>query len=240
MTEPVHVTRQIDGVGLIEFVESPKSRAYWFTPDGGQRRQRMPSVTTILNGTQSTPPQLLDWYARNGASAIELRDNGQARGKAAHSYVEAYLTGADLPLLADYPEDWRGYMQGAAAFLFEYDPQPVAVERLVVHPEMRYAGRLDLLARVRDRLTLLDFKTNPKGTVYPKAHVQATAYAIADERCGGEPIEAVMLVGIAADGTFNVVPGVDGSKLWATSLDHYRELQRFERAALAPAVEVPA
>lgn len=234
------LSRTIPGVGLIEFEESEKSRAYWFTAEGNKRRTRLPSVTTVLRGTWPKP-QLLEWYAQHGRETETLLERASERGKAVHDFVAQFMESGELMSFGLFPEAHRGYVQAAASFLYDFYPQPVAVERLVVHPEFRYAGRLDLIAMVEGERLLLDFKTNTHGRIYAEAHVQATAYAIADERCGGEPIAGTLLVGLAEDGTYNPVRGVDGSKVWGMLRSAYDELAKFEKATGAVGLEaVPA
>jgi hypothetical protein len=191
---------------------SRDTHAYWLLPEGGQRRTRLPSVTGILGDTWSDRA-LLEWYMRE-PNARELRDEGRraARTRTASSRPTC-ATGELLPF-SDFEPQRRPYIQGAARFIFEHDPQPVedGVERLVCHPELRYAGRLDLLAILNDSpaLTLLDYKTNPKGNVYAKAHVQLIGYAVADRRCGGEPVERCAVVGLTDQGDYRLVRTPDG------------------------------
>lgn len=231
MTATVSVARTIAGVGVLEFEESDKRRAYWLRQEGNSRRTRLPSVTTILRETWAKP-RLLAWYAEQGTNAPAVLQAASERGKAVHLFVETFMRDGTLLPFEQFPVEYRGYLQGVARFLWERDPKPIAVERLVCHPEMNYAGRLDLIAEVDGARTLLDYKSNPKGAVYPEAHVQAIAYAIADERCGSAPIERVMLVGISEDGRCLPVAGeMDVTrKVWASALDYYRQIQRLKRA----------
>ena len=227
--EVATLTRQIPGVGRLDFEESETYRAYWFTAEGGKRRQRFPSVTTILRNTWPKPA-LLEWYATHGRETDTLLERAATRGKTVHAFVEHYMRTGDLMEWDELPAEYHGYLQAAARFLWDFFPQPIAVERLVVHPEMRYAGRLDLIAMVDGVPTLLDFKSNTHGRVYAEAHVQATAYAIADERCGGDPINSFMLVGLAEDGSYKPVIGRDTPKLWGAALAFYGEMRKFEKA----------
>lgn len=227
-TDNVSASRDIPGVGRLDFEQTERSRSYWLLPEGNSRRTRLPSVTSILRDTWPKP-QLLEWYAREPNASAILK-NASARGKAVHLFVETYLTSGTFLDFADFPPDFHPYLRGAASFLWEYDPIPISVELLVCHPELGYAGRLDLLAEIGGALTLVDYKTNPKGAVYPEAHVQAHAYTLADKRCGGVDIERVMIVGIGEDGSTNVVDGADASKVWGSALDFYRTMNRFKKA----------
>jgi hypothetical protein len=230
-TEAVSIARELPGIGTLEFVESDKRREYWLLPEGGQRRTRLPSVTSVLRDTWPKP-QLLEWYAREGANASAVLANASRRGKAVHKFLETFLTTGELLPWDVFPRDFRPFLEGAARFIWTYDPKPVAVERLVCHPEHRYAGRLDLLAGVEGALTLVDYKSNPKGVVYPEAHVQAAAYSIADHRCGGEPVERVLLIGLGEDGSMHPVEGnvSEAKKVWGSALDFYTQIGRLKRA----------
>lgn len=226
------VSREIAGVGRLDFTEDP--HAYWLLPEGGQRRTRLPSVTGILADTWSDRA-LLEWYMRE-PNPRELRDEGMARGKDAHRFIETYLKTGELLPLTDFEPQRRPYIQGAARFIFECDPQPVAdgVERLVCHPELRYAGRLDLLAVLNDSpaLTLLDYKTNPKGNVYAKAHAQMIGYAVADARCGGETVERCAVVGLNEEGGYRLVPTPmdEAARVWASAIAHATEIKALTKA----------
>ena len=220
-------SREIPGVGRLDFEESERSRAYWFLPEGGKRRTRLPSVTGIISGTWPKPG-LLEWYLKHGGDAPRLRDESAERGKRVHSFIESYMRD-DLRPFSDFPTDTWAFLKGASQFLVDYDPIPIESELLVCHPEFSYAGRLDLIADIAGVTTLLDFKTNPEGRIYPEAHVQTTAYAIAHERCGGVEIAQTLLVGINAEGGYNAVPGADATKTWAVTRDFYSQIQRFKR-----------
>lgn len=219
--------RDIPGIGRLEFHETDRSRAYWLLPEGGKRRHRLPSVTTIISGTWPKPG-LLEWYLKHGGDAPRLRDEAAARGKYVHAFIESFMRDQWRPL-SDFPTDTWPYLKGAAAFLADYNPVPIAIERLVCHPEFQYAGRPDLIAEIAGEPTLLDFKTNPEGRIYPEAHIQATAYGIANERCGDPPINRTLLVGINGEGGYNAVPGVDATKAWASMRDFYSHIARLKR-----------
>lgn len=232
-TESVTLERKVPGVGTIQFEEGErkdgrKFRNYWLTREGNSRRERMPSVTTILRATWPKPG-LLEWYAREGAGVDTILEQSAARGRAAHRFVEVFMETGELLEFDAFPADYAPYLTGIAKFLWDYDPKPIAVERLVVYPELNYAGRLDLIAAIDDVPTLLDFKTNPRGKVYPEAHIQVHAYALAEKRCNGDDVDATMVVGVGEDGNYHAVPGADASKIWGAVLDFYKTLKRFDK-----------
>ncbi|MET0996903.1 MAG: hypothetical protein ABWY20_23825 [Mycobacterium sp.] len=221
-------SRQIPGVGLLEYEEQPYRR-YWLTPEGGKRRRRLPSVTTILRESWAKP-ELVAWAARTGDQIDTVREAAFARGKAVHRFIETYMATGELLPTGEFEPTYRPFIEGAAAFLFEYDPQPEAVEQLVCHPELGYAGRFDLRARVHGHSAILDFKTGSEARVYAEAHVQTFAYALADERCGAPLAEQRLIVGIGEDGSHRVVQGGDATELWNAVLAFDKARRGFMRS----------
>ena len=230
--ERVTVSREIAEVGRLDFEQTDKRRDYWLLPVGGQRRARMPSVTGILRDTWPKTA-LFEWYMRE-PNASALLAEGQARGKATHLFLETYLRDGVILPFSDFEPQHKPYLQGAARFIFEEDPQPApeGVERLVCHPELRYAGRPDLIATSRSYpdLTLFDYKTNPEGNVYAEAHVQTWAYSLADFRCGGDAIKHRVVVGINGEGKYRLKESPDGEAVWRTGMEFHAEMQAFLRA----------
>lgn len=227
-TEAVRLEREIAGVGTLEFVETDKRREYWLRAEGGERRRRIPSVTTILRATWPKP-ELMNWYAREGANVANALAIASQRGRNAHTFVETFLTTGELLPFSDFPTDHHGYLQALARFLWDFEPKPLAVERLVVYPELNFAGRLDAIVEMDSERVLLDFKTNPAGRIYKEAHVQGHAYALADERCGEPRPDKIVLVGASEEGDYNIVRGADASKMWGACLDMFKTMARFDK-----------
>lgn len=188
---------------------------------------KLPSVTTILGG--SIPkPYLVPWAAKMVAKAAkqhpdwspeklaqapnEVRDAGGTRGRAVHDLVEAWAKavtdGRQLP--DDYllDEEYRGYEKAFRRFIKIYNPQPLYAERVVFNLTHQYAGRLDLIAKVGDQVSLVDFKTSKYVSV--EYGLQLAAYANAEhlEVAPGEwkPMVAVDMMAVVLlepDGTQN-------------------------------------
>jgi hypothetical protein len=70
--------------------------------------------------------------------------------------------------------------------------KPLLIERTVYSKTHRYAGTMDLLARVHGAITLVDFKTG-KG-IYPEAFLQSAAYSAALEEMGYAAPTAALIV----------------------------------------------
>ncbi|MDE2103211.1 MAG: zinc finger-like domain-containing protein [Patescibacteria group bacterium] len=180
--ERTTLTREIAGLGTILFEESPSWRAYWWLPEGNclacdgngreagarpnttrkckacdgagtPKRQRMTSVTTLLN---VIVPKDLSWWgeARGiegalaalrmgeinsdtpadravevvrtlGLGAEAARDMRATSGVSIHSLLEAYMRTGDIPSVGDHRPEDQGYVRGLCRFILEHDPQPL-------------------------------------------------------------------------------------------------------------------
>lgn len=100
------------------------------------------------------------------------------------------------------------------AWALEVQLKPILIERVVFSKRHRYAGTLDLLARVNGELVTIDFKTGK--AVYAEAHLQAAAYGAALAEMGyTTPARAliVRLPKVAGDPPVEVVPVPDAPTL---------------------------
>jgi hypothetical protein len=98
-------------------------------------------------------------------------------------------------------------VQAFKAWALEVSLKPILIERIVYSKQHRYAGTLDLLARVNGVLTMIDFKTGK--AVYAESHLQAAAYSAALEEMGYcEPTQSliVRLPKVVGDPPVEVVP----------------------------------
>lgn len=249
--EDVLLEREVPGIGTIIFEQKfngdggTRSRAYWLREEGATRRRRMKSVTEILKESWPTSRQLMGWMKREGAEADGKRNAAAARGTTIHKFIERYLVEGDLLPFSAFPDDYLPFFEATARFLWEHEPVLLDAERLICHPDLDYAGRLDLIATLSracgeescqcaqfvDVPTLWDFKTSASGRVYPRAHAQTAAYLMGNERCGDKSVGLVAIVGIGEDGHYEIVesPVDEARKLWASTLDFHRTMQRFER-----------
>lgn len=155
--------------------------------------------------------------------ADRARDEAADRGINIHRLLEVYMETGSPPNPSDHPLDHYGYIRALTRFLLAYDPEPLAVEQLVVHPELGYAGRLDLIARAAGRRVLFDAKTSEKCAVYERAHYQGLMYSLADVACGGEPVDAVEIAVFAANGEFRVMECAASEAKVLAALRHWQE-----------------
>jgi len=230
-------------------------RAYHLNELDG-RRTRKPSVTTILNDLAK--PALMSWYEEQGVrAALTAERAGQLQGveidnavdvlrarkesakdvaRAAaqrgwniHAVLEAYSRTGQAPNPIDHPLEHRGYIRGLVGWLLADDPQPEMIEGLVAHPSLGYAGRFDLRAQIEGSGScIVDLKTSRTGAIYREAHLQAVAYAVADEICGGGPVDDIILVGVGADGSFQRMRGQAGPADWGAVVALHKRLKRLD------------
>jgi genome maintenance exonuclease 1 len=247
--DAVTVVREIPEVGALEYVERPKSRGYYLRRHGEQTRERLVSVTGVLNVLAK--PALIRWAEEKGAAgavraermgelvdvdpseavhrvralglgADAARNEAAGRGLDTHSVLETWMTEGEPPNVADYPADVRGYIQGVARWLIAEAPELIWAERIVCHPRLRYAGRADLRARIGGRDVIVDLKTNRSGTSYPEAHIQVAAYTAAEVECGEDPPDGTLVVCVGPDGTYEALHGLAGADSFEHVLDCYR------------------
>lgn len=177
----------------------------WWAEDHGMRGAVEAERRGLLKGVE--PEDFIRVVKAEGLGASAARDEGAARGQAIHAAFEALARGEGVPNPADYPAAWRPYVTGCVRAWMDLDVTDVVeVEYMVCHPELGFAGRLDLLARCGKydgALTLLDYKTG-KGKVYDRAHLQTRLYDLA-LRVEGISAERVVIVGIDDAGGFEPV-----------------------------------
>ncbi|WP_460170231.1 CRISPR-associated protein Cas4, partial [Thermus sp. FJN-A] len=97
------------------------------------------------------------------------------RGTDLHAWAEAHFKGERPPLPEEEP--LRGMARRLADWWDGNGGRLLRSEEAVFHPEHRYAGRVDLVARCGDRLVVVDLKTSSR--VYPEHLLQVGAYALA-------------------------------------------------------------
>jgi genome maintenance exonuclease 1 len=98
-------------------------------------------------------------------------------------------------------------VQAFKAWAVRVQLKPILIERIVYSKRHRYAGTLDLLARVDGVVSNIDFKTGK--AVYAEAHLQAAAYGAALEEMGYQaPAQSLIirLPKVAGDPPVEVVP----------------------------------
>lgn len=137
----------------------------------------VPGVTKVLDNLGWKTKGLVSWAYKRGKRGLELYGGDDANiGKIAHDAIERVLKdGADIARLIAAQKDvrvknaLRAYQRWAAS----WQPELVLSERPMVSERYRYCGRLDLVAMIGGRRSIVDFKTGP---LYPEHFIQLSAY----------------------------------------------------------------
>lgn len=178
------------------FARKNYGRGHGYTLDG----QKVPGVTTILSDGLAKPA-LISWAARTVAGyAIDNwddlaemkpserlkvlekahyadRDAAGKRGTEVHRLADRLTRGEEV----DVPEELAGHVESYVKFLDDFDVDPVLVEAPVVSYRWKYAGTMDLGARLRGLgLGALDVKTARSG-VFPDNALQLAGYRFCDQ-----------------------------------------------------------
>lgn len=178
----------------------------------------VPGVTTLIKGGLPAPA-LMYWSARSVAEYVADDEAGvealrrMGRGPMVHALKEipwqkrdtAAIRGTDIHNLAErlvhgdeveVPEHLQPYVDSAVAFMDEWKPVPLIVERPLAHRAHWWAGKPDIFASLPDgRVILFDYKTGASG-IWPETAFQLAAYSHAEFH-------------LAEDGTEQPIPTVD-------------------------------
>ena len=129
-------------------------------------QQKLPSVTSILQATQSEEKKasLANWKARVGAAeANRIKNDASSRGTSMHSHLEKYLLGQlNLELLEEEASKSKKMAdeiieQGIKGKLSEI----YGTESCLYYPG-KYAGTCDAVGVYEGQETIIDFKQSNK------------------------------------------------------------------------------
>lgn len=194
----------------------------------------VPGVTTLIKGGLPAPA-LMYWSAKSVAEYVaddeagvealrrmgrgpmvqalkevpwQKRDTAAVRGTDVHNIAEQLVHGGEVQV----PEHLAGYVEAAVAFMDEWKPEPVVVERPLAHRAHWWAGKPDIFATLPDGRTILfDYKTTGSG-IWPETAFQLAAYSHAefyiDEQGVEQPIPQVDLCAAVwlQPGEYQVIP----------------------------------
>ncbi len=191
------------------------------------------SVSTVLKLTQDAESKatLRRWRARVGtAEAERIRNEAIGIGKAAHTYLHAYLTGKHP---SPFSTQYQPYFQ-ALKQLLPYFGSSLLSEQMIVSFRHQYLGRLDQVGFYRGSLTLSDLKTSLKAKTsldwIQDKIIQLAAYYILVKSL--YPVEQAALLYLIGDGSYNEfiftteqMPLYE--QLWLTRLAQFRGNEEF-------------
>jgi hypothetical protein len=87
--------------------------------------------------------------------------------------------------LAPYDSDLEPFIKNFDLFCVEFEPEWIHVEKSVFSVTHLYAGSFDAIAKIRGKITIIDFKTTRSG-ISAKVALQLAAYARADVMFDGQ------------------------------------------------------
>jgi hypothetical protein len=114
-------------------------------------------------------------------------DDALEIGTKAHDWVENYIKGKRLPVSDDIKNPVKEFL----AFENKYNIQWVAVEKMVASQKHRVGGRLDSLAIIDDKLSIIDFKTSSR--ISEDNYLQTAGYQLCLEEMGIYPEQRIIL-----------------------------------------------
>ena len=169
--------------------------------------EKLPSVTTILQATQSEEKKqkLAEWRARQGTQrADRIRDISAMRGTSMHTYLEGYITDQrHLDLTALGQE--AGRMANVVIRSGLGDLEEVWGTEVTLYYPGLYAGATYVVGIYNGRESIIDFKqTNkPKQREWIDDYfTQLAAYAMAHNHVYGTAIQSGVILMCSKDGFF--------------------------------------
>ena len=169
--------------------------------------EKLPSVTTILQATQSEEKRkkLAEWRERQGAQAADrIKDIAALRGTSMHTYLEGYITDQrHLDLTALGKE--AGRMADVVIRSGLGDLEEVWGTEVTLYYPGLYAGATDVVGIYDGRESIIDFKQTNK----PKQRewigdyfTQLAAYAMAHNHIYDTQIQQGVILMCSKDGFF--------------------------------------
>lgn len=151
-------------------------------------------VTTVLQETLPTPIGLKEWYKTSDKFDIEkVFKEAQEQGTTTHQLIEM-LNMAQTVELEEENLTTKKQVTAYVEFVRYWKPTEMQTEQVIFYLDegMKYAGTIDIVARIDGVLTLIDIKTS--NIVGISAFLQVEAYAKAYEQSYGEKIEKTLIL----------------------------------------------
>ena len=169
--------------------------------------EKLPSVTTILNQTQTAEKAegLANWRARVGeAEAQRIMDQAAQRGTAMHTILEHHILGKNRLDLTDVGQQAHKMADVVIEKGLSHLDEIWGSEVALYYPEL-YAGATDLVGVYKNAESIIDFKqTNkPKRREWIEDYmIQLGAYAMAHNYVYQTKIQQGVVLMCSKDGYF--------------------------------------
>lgn len=195
--------------------------------------------------------EIVDLLTANKLTVNHVRDKASRRGGNVHDALELWGMTKMLPVVENYPEEERKYVEALRAFLelTQGNIEVEALEVMVGSKQYGYAGRFDLRATFAEPFEvackvypkkkptfttiepgpwIIDLKTS-KG-VYLSHFQQLEAYNLAALECGYPETTGRAVLHVQEDGRYEFVPSKINAESFLALLKAKNELDRDEEA----------
>ena len=169
--------------------------------------QKLPSVTTVLGQTQPKEKQesLDRWRERVGLrEAQKITRDAAIRGTAMHKYLEDLIRGERSLDLTEIGVEATNMAEIIVERGLNDCSEIYGIEATLYYPGL-YAGSVDLIAKYKDKVSIIDFKQTNK----PKQRewigdyfLQMAAYGMAHDAVYGTNIEQGVIMMCSKDGFY--------------------------------------
>ena len=167
----------------------------------------LPSVTTILGKTQPEDKKegLRRWREKVGeAEAKRILRESSDRGTAMHYYLEQFIRGKPTKDLTTRGKEAEPMAKIIVERGLNDCSEVYGIEAVLYYPDL-YAGSVDLVAKYKDKVSIIDFKqTNkPKQREWIEDYfLQMAAYGMAHDAVYGTSIEQGVIMMCSKDGYY--------------------------------------
>ena len=176
-----------------------------YTIDGNEKL--LPSVTTVLGQTQPKEKQesLERWRNKVGLRAAQkITRDAAIRGTAMHKYLEDLIRGQKSLDLTPLGIEATKMAEIIVERGLNDCTEIYGIEATLYYPNL-YAGSVDLVAKYKDKVSIIDFKqTNkPKQREWIEDYfLQMAAYGMAHDAVYGTTIEQGVIMMCSKDGYY--------------------------------------
>ena len=197
--------------------------------DGSE--EKLPSVTTVLSKTKSKEDSesIQRWIKRVGEKeADKIKNEAAARGTAMHKYLEDLILGQRSLDLTNLGQQAQRMAEVIVERGLNDCSEVYGTEAVLYYPGL-YAGSCDLIAKYKDKVSIIDFKQTNK----PKQRewigdyfLQMGAYGMAHDAVYGTAIEQGVIMMCSKDGYYQQFV-IEGEEFRQAKHDFLTRLNQF-------------
>ena len=172
-------------------------KRFYVTPEG----KEYPSITTVLSPRNKEG--LMKWRKKVGNDvATHIANKAAVRGSKVHKMCEDYLNGLDME---KHKKDFLPYclFNELKNQTFDNINDVIGQELVLYSDKYKIAGRTDLIAEYKGKLSIVDLKTSTnerKDSYNENYYIQTSAYAEMFEELTGQPINQIVILVVTEDG----------------------------------------